>query len=84
MYTLHVGAQPFSNASFGEGIVPVLGYVKCVGRERKLEECVLTELSDTVNCHHGKDVGVICQGTVINTSLCFCICPITNVTLGKF
>ncbi len=65
MYTLHVGAQSFSDGNFGEGVVPVLGYVSCLGRERKLEECALTELSDTVNCHHGRDAGVSCQGTAI-------------------
>lgn len=63
-YTLkqnnYTGAQPITNAEFGEGINPVLGYLNCLGRERGLAECKQHYGPD---CHHGRDVGVKCQGT---------------------
>ncbi len=57
---LCTGAQPFTDAYFGEGSAPVLGYTTCTGRERSLEDCAVYE--QQTDCHHGRDAGVKCRG----------------------
>ena len=48
-------------AFFGEGSGPVLGYINCRGTESNLAQCSRGSVGQ-LNCHHGRDVGVICQG----------------------
>ena len=48
-------------AHFGEGSGPVLGSISCAGTEPNITECSRGSVGQR-NCHHGKDVGVICQG----------------------
>ena len=51
-------------AYFGEGSGPVLGYINCRGTESNLAQCSRGSVGQR-DCHHGKDVGVICQGRVV-------------------
>ena len=53
------GATLFPGGSFGEGRGPVIGF-DCSSRESNLVDCELT--FGTLNCHHGRDAGVKCQG----------------------
>ena len=51
-------------AYFGEGSGPVLGGISCRGTEHSVTECSSAGSVGQLNCHHGRDVGVICQGRV--------------------
>ena len=51
-------------AYFGEGSGPVLGGISCRGTEHSVTECSSGGSVGQLNCHHGRDVGVICQGRV--------------------
>ena len=51
-------------AYFGEGSGPVLGGISCRGTEHSATECSSEGSVGQLNCHHGRDVGVICQGRV--------------------
>ena len=59
-FTVTVGAIP---ASFGQGSGPVFGGIYCRGTESNLTQCSGGSVGQ-LNCHHGRDVGVICQGRV--------------------
>ena len=50
-------------AYFGEGSGPVFGGIYCTGTEPNITECNGGSVGQ-LNCHHGRDVGVICQGEV--------------------
>ena len=55
---VHVDAQAYTSAFFGEGYGPVLlDYVNCNGDEASLLNC---EHADTTMCHHNSDAGVDC------------------------
>ena len=58
---LSAGAFPITGAYFGEGTGPVLSGINCVGTEDNVSECGVGSVGQ-LNCHHGTDVGVICQG----------------------
>ena len=51
------------SASFGEGNGPVFGGMHCFGTESNLTQCSSGSIGQR-DCHHGRDVGVICQGRV--------------------
>ena len=46
------------------GSGPVLGGISCRGTEHSVTECSSAGSVGQLNCHHGRDVGVICQGRV--------------------
>ena len=50
-------------AYFGEGSGPVRGGIYCRGTESNLAHCSGGSVGQR-DCHHGRDVGVICQGRV--------------------
>ena len=50
-------------AYFGEGSGPVFGGIYCRGTESNLAQCSPGRVGQH-DCHHGRDVGVICQGVV--------------------
>ena len=60
---MFVGAISVGGAYFGEGSGPVLGYIYCGGTESNLAQCSRGGVGQR-DCHHGRDVGVICQGRV--------------------
>ena len=60
---MFVGAISVGGAYFGEGSGPVLRYINCAGTESNLAQCSWGSVGQ-LNCHHGHDVGVICQGIV--------------------
>ena len=49
-------------AYLGEGSGPILGGIYCRGTEPNITECSSGGRVGQLNCHHGRDVGVICQG----------------------
>ena len=59
-----LGAISVGDAYFGEGSGPVLEYIDCAGTEPNVTECSRGRVGQ-LNCHHGKDVGVICQGIIV-------------------
>ena len=59
------GATPVPGAAFGRGTGPIyMDNTYCFGDEDWLLDCAFDP--HTADCHHGRDVGVICsiQGTV--------------------
>ena len=60
---MFVGAISVGDAYFGDGSGPVLEYIECIGTESNLAQCNRGSVGQ-LNCHHGQDVGVICQGIV--------------------
>ena len=58
-----VGALSVSGAYFGEGSGPIRGSIVCRGIESSLAQCSRGSVGQR-DCHHGRDVGVICQGMV--------------------
>ena len=58
-----LGAIAVGGAYFGEGSGPVRGYIYCGGTESNLAQCSRGSVGQR-DCHHGRDVGVICQGRV--------------------
>jgi len=59
---LSVGAFPVTGAYFGGGNGPAMSHLSCVGTENNVSECSVGSVGQ-LNCHHGRDVGVICQGS---------------------
>ena len=59
-FTVTVGAIA---TYFGEGSGPVFGGMHCIGTESNLTQCSSGSIGQR-DCHHGRDVGVICQGRV--------------------
>ena len=59
-----VGAISVGGAYFGEGSGPILGSIYCTGTESNLTQCSTGSVGQR-DCHHGRDMGVICQGIVI-------------------
>ena len=61
---LHIGAQHFTGAEFGEGSGPVfLEGIACIGTEEKLLECQQHVPLGRHRCGHSEDAGVFCEGT---------------------
>ena len=60
-YFVCIGVVSVGDAYFGEGSGPVLGSISCTGTEHNVTECGTGSVG-RLNCHHGRDVGVICQG----------------------
>ena len=60
---MFVGAISVGGSYFGEGSGPVLAYNYCRGTESNLAQCSLGSVGQR-DCHHGRNVGVICQGRV--------------------
>ncbi len=57
-------------AQFGQGSGPIsMARVLCSGSETALKDCH----SDSYNCNHNKDAGVICSGKLLQTSTCYFI-----------
>ena len=55
-----IDATAFSNAYFGQGILPILlDDVSCLGSESQLLDCSYD--SNTADCSHSEDAGVSCQ-----------------------
>ena len=62
MHTYFAGAIAITEAIFGEGIGPIfLDDVRCTGYEASLFECSHRGIRNH-DCHHSKDVGVLCPG----------------------
>ena len=61
--TVFVGAITVGGAYFGEGSGPIHRQISCRGTESNLAQCSIYGVGQR-DCHHGKDVGVICQGIV--------------------
>ena len=59
-----VGAISVDGAYFGERSGPIIGRIYCTGTESNLAQCSTGSVGRR-DCHHGRDVGVICQGIVI-------------------
>ena len=62
-YIVFLGAIAVGGAYFGEGSGPVSGYINCGGTESNLVQCSWGSVGQR-DCHHGRDMGVICQGSV--------------------
>ena len=61
MFYVCKGARAYSSAFFGQGNGSILlDDVACIGTEQKLTDCSYDPL--TVDCSHGKDAGVRCDG----------------------
>ena len=56
-----LGAISVGDALFGEGSGAVFEYIDCAGTELNVTQCIRGSVGQ-LNCHHGRDVGVICQG----------------------
>ena len=61
VFVVFVRAISVGNSYFGEGSELVLQYINCVGPELNVAQCSWGSVGQ-LNCHHGRDVGVICQG----------------------
>ena len=60
---LKIGAIPVTDGHFGKGVGPVhMSSVHCNGDEMSLLNCSYSNGVGVTNCHHGTDVGVVCQG----------------------
>ena len=55
------GAISIGDAHFGEGSGPIIGGIVCTGTEPNVTQCSPGSVGQR-DCHHGRDVGVICQG----------------------
>ena len=64
LFIAFVGAISVGGAYFGEGSGPILGSIYCTGTESNLTLCSTGSVGQR-DCHHGRDVGVICQGMII-------------------
>ena len=62
-HIVFLGAIAIGGAYFGEGSGPIHGYISCRGTESNLVHCGKGSVGQR-DCHHGRDVGVICQGRV--------------------
>ena len=58
---MFVGTISDGDAYFGEGSGPVLEYINYAGTEHNVTSCSNGSVEE-LNCHHGRDVEVICQG----------------------
>ena len=59
-YNICLDANAYSNAYFGQGIIPILmTNVGCSGTESRLVDCSYS--SSTGGCYHSDDAGVTCQ-----------------------
>ena len=56
-----LGAISIGDAHYGEGSGPVIGGIVCTGTEPNVTQCSPGSVGQR-DCHHGRDVGVICQG----------------------
>ena len=56
------GAISVGGAYYGQGSGPILSSINCGGNESNLTLCSRGSVGQR-DCHHGRDVGVICQGT---------------------
>lgn len=54
---ISLGTIAVAGAYYGKGSGPVSG-ISCSGTEHTLKEC---HSNSQLNCHHGRDVGVICR-----------------------
>ena len=55
------------NAAFGQGIGPIfLDYVRCLGLESRLFDCMHRGI-EVESCQHHQDAGVICKAGWIST-----------------
>ena len=63
VFIVYVGAISVGDAYLGERSGPVLGSISCRGTEHNVTECSTGSVGQC-NCHHGRDVGVICQGII--------------------
>ena len=60
-FLLHTDATAYLSARYGQGSGPIhLDNVACTGTENALVNC--TYDSDTSDCFHFEDAGVLCQG----------------------
>ena len=41
--------------------------VRCDGHEMRLENCSHSNGVGVINCHHGRDAGVLCEGNIVVT-----------------
>lgn len=58
MYIQQTDATAYSNAYFGQGIIPIiLDNVGCSGSEERLIDCYY---SSQIDCSHSDDAGVRC------------------------
>ena len=64
VFIVFEGAIYVGDAYFGEGSGPVLEYINCAGTEPNVTDCSWGSVGQ-LNCHHGRDVGVICQGIMV-------------------
>ena len=64
LFIAFVGAISVGGAYFGEGSGLILGSIYCTGTESNLTLCSTGSVGQH-DCHHGRDVGVICQGMII-------------------
>lgn len=60
---LFSGAVAVTDGRFGKGVGPVyVGNVECQGTEMRLVDCNNVTTQALIGCHHGRDVGVLCEG----------------------
>ena len=63
---VNLGAIAITDGRYGKGVGPVhMGSVRCDGHEMRLESCSHSNGVGVTNCHHGRDAGVLCEGTYL-------------------
>ena len=80
-----IGAIAITDGRYGRGVGPVhMSSVRCGGREMRLRNCNHRDGVGVTNCHHGRDAGVLCEGT-INIKLIFMnfYCDLTYLTINR-
>ena len=59
---VHVGAQAFTGAYFGERYGPIVyDNLGCTGNEKNISQCPGNQIG-IHNCDHSEDAGIRCQG----------------------
>ena len=54
-----IGVVPLIQAAFGMGTGMIVEQVRCSGTERRLEDCVIRDITDG-ECNHNEDAAVRC------------------------
>ena len=68
---MFIGAIAITDGRYGKGVGPVhMSSVSCDGHEMRLENCGHSNGVGVTNCHHGRDAGVLCEGTIVVVASC--------------
>ena len=68
---MFIGAIAITDGRYGKGVGPVhMSSVSCDGHEMRLESCSHNNGVGVTNCHHGRDAGVLCEGTIVVVASC--------------